>query len=307
MLTYICKRLLSAIPLLVVVLSLSFFLVRAAPGSPFDKDAELPDEVKASLAAEYGLDKPLFVQYVRYLTSAVQGDFGTSYMYKGRSVSGIIADAFPVSASIGILAMLFALLLGVTLGITSAVHQNTWIDSLTMTSIMAGKSIPPMVLSPLFVGVFALGLKILPVAGWNDGAWRHLIGPVVCLGLYDVAAIARLTRASMLEVLRARHVTTARAKGLSEMRVIGVHAAREALMPLVTYLGPAMSSLLIGTVVVEQVFNIPGLGRYLVSAATNRDYTLTLGIATLACVLVIVFNTLSDIALGLLDPRIRFR
>lgn len=305
MLVHLTRRLLAAIPLVFAVLTLSFFLIRLAPGSPFDRDAELPPSVKENLAAQYGLDLPMHVQYGRFLAKAIQGDFGSSYMYRDTTVAEILAQAFPISATIGLLAMILALVLGTTLGIFSAVRQNSFVDYATMTAVMAGKSVPPMVLAPLVVAVFALSLRWIPVAGWNDGHPLHLIGPVVCLGLYDVAAIARLSRASMLEVLRNNYVTTARAKGLAEWNVVFKHAAREGLLPLITYLGPALSSVLIGTVVVEQIFNIPGLGRYLVSAATNRDYTLVLGIATLACVLIIALNTLSDLALALADPRIR--
>jgi len=305
MFRYTLKRLLSAVPLVFIVLTLSFFLVRLAPGSPFQRDAELPAEVKASLQETYGFDKPIAEQYVRYLGAAVRGDFGHSFMYKDKSVASIIAEALPVSAKIGVLAMIFATIAGVAVGLSAAVRQNSFLDHFIMTAIMAGKSIPPMVLAPLFVGLFALTLHWLPVAGWEDGAARNLVGPVICLGLYDVAAIARLSRASLLEVVRNRYITTARAKGLSEWHVIMGHALRETLCPLVTYLGPALSSILIGTVVVEQVFNIPGLGRYLVAAATNRDYTLTLGITTVACLLVIAFNVVSDLALAVLDPRIR--
>ena len=305
MLRYFLGRLLGAIPLLLAVLTLSFFLVRLAPGSPFQREAELPEEIRASLASGYGFDKPLHQQYFQYLGNALRGDFGASFIYKDKQVSEIIAEALPVSAQIGALAMLFAVVVGVSLGLLAAVRQNTFLDYFTMTGIMAGKSIPPMVLAPLFVGFFAITLKWLPVAGWNDGELLYLIGPVLCLGLYDVAAIARLSRASLLEIIRNRYITTARAKGLPEWRVVLGHATREALCPLVTYLGPALSSILIGTVVVEQVFNIPGLGRYLVQAATNRDYTLVLGITTVACAAVLLFNILSDLALALLDPRIR--
>lgn len=305
MFRYFVKRLLASVPLLLAVLTVSFFLVRLSPGSPFQREAELPEEVRASMEAAYGFDRPLPEQYVRYLGAALRGDFGTSFMYKDKPVHEIIAEALPVSARVGLLAMGFSIVVGVALGLLSAVKQNSLLDYVTMTGIMAGKSIPPMVLAPLFVGVFALGLGWLPVAGWNDGAALHLVGPVVCLGLYDVAAIARLSRASLLEVIRNRYIQTARAKGLPEWRVVLGHALREALCPLVTYLGPALSSILIGTVVVEQVFNIPGLGRYLVAAATNRDYTLVLGITTVACLFVVAFNILSDLALAWLDPRIR--
>jgi oligopeptide transport system permease protein len=307
MLKYIFKRILSSLPLIFVVLSLSFFLVRAAPGSPLDKDAELPPEVKESLAKQYGLDQPLHIQYFRFLGNAVRGDFGRSYIYKDREVSEIIRDAFPVSATLGALSMTLALIVGILFGVISALRQNSWVDHFIMTTVLFGKSIPPMVLAPVFIAAFAIALPWVPVAGWEQGGFKDMIGPVLCLGLYDVAAISRLTRGSMLEVIRQKYIVTLRAKGTSEFRITFMHALREAIMPLVTYLGPTLSSLLVGTVVIEQVFNIPGLGRYLVSSALNRDYTLFLGIVTLASALLVTFNMFSDILLGLLDPRIRLK
>ncbi len=306
-LIYACKRLLMAVPMLWLVLTVSFFLVRAAPGSPLDRDSELPAELKKNLARQYGLDRPLLEQYVTFIQRASVGDFGNSYTWRNRSVSTIIQEAFPISARIGIFAMLFALTAGLGLGMIAAVRQNTWIDHLLMTSVVLGKSVPPMVLAPLFVAIFSVSLGLLPVAGWESGSFLYVIGPVLCLGLYDIAAIARLSRGSVLDVMRQKYIMTARAKGLGESRIMVVHVLREALMPLVTYLAPALSSILIGTVIVEQVFNIPGLGRYLVSGAINRDYTLVLGIATLASALVIGMNLLADIILGLLDPRIRLQ
>lgn len=306
-LVYAFKRLLLALPMLWLVLTVSFFLVRAAPGSPLDRDSELPAALKKSLAQQYGLDRPLLEQYVSFVKHAAVGDFGNSYIYRNRSVSAIIQEAFPISARLGILAMLFALSVGLTLGVISAFRQNTWIDHFIMASVVLGKSVPPMVLAPLFVAVFSVSLGLLPVAGWESGTWQYVIGPVLCLGLYDIAAIARLLRGSVLDVMRQKYIVTARAKGLGEFRIIVIHILREALMPLVTYLAPALSSILVGTVIVEQVFNIPGLGRYLISGAINRDYTLVLGIATLASALVIGMNLLADMILGLLDPRIRLQ
>ena len=305
MFVYILKRILLSIPLVFAVLTLTFFLVRLAPGNPFQRDAEIPAEVRASLQESYGLNESLPKQYLLYLKNVASGDFGNSFLYKEKPVKELILAAVPVSAKIGLLALLFACSSGVVLGVMAAKNQNTWVDRLIMTLLVATKSIPPMVFAPLFVAIFALTFRLLPVAGWEEGNILYLIGPVFCLGLYDVPAIARLTRASLLEVIRSKHVATARARGVSETKIFFSHALKEALCPLVTYLAPTVSTLLFGTVVVEQIFNIPGLGRYLVQAATSRDYTMVLAISTFACVVIITFNLIADIVVVTLDPRIR--
>ena len=308
MLRFVIRRLLSAIPMIIAVMTACFFIIRMAPGSPFDRDSvELSAEVKANLRAQYGFDKPLYEQYLIFMKNGLQGEFGESYSYRGQSVSEIIREALPVSATIGFLSLTVSLLIGVTLGAICAVRQNSIIDYFTVGFAALGRSIPPMVLAPILVEFLAVRLGWLPAAGWGNGALNYLIGPVLCLALYDITTIARLSRGSLLEILRSKHLITARAKGLPETSVIIIHALREAMLPVVTYLGPAAAGILVGTVVIEQVFNIPGLGRYWVSAAVNRDYTLLLGILTLNAVLLTIMNTLSDIAVGLLDPRIRMR
>lgn len=305
MFRYATKKILLAVPLLFAVMALSFVLVRLAPGSPFDKDAELPAEVKEALMASYGLDKPLWQQFLIYMRGVFQGDFGMSFTYRDLSVAEIMGSAFPVSALIGSLALLFALILGVSMGGLSAAKPDSLVDLMTRSVAVAGKSIPPMVLAPFLVLIFSLSLSWLPVAGWQEGRISDMILPVLCLGLYDAAAISRLSRGAFLEVLGTQRYSFLKARGVSNFRIYAIHGLREVMIPLINYLAPALSGLLVGTVVIEQVFNIPGLGRYLVSAATNRDYTLVLGIVWLSSVLIILFNLLADLLVGLLDPRVR--
>jgi oligopeptide transport system permease protein len=305
MFKYVLKKLGVALPLLLSVLALSFILVRLAPGSPFDKDAELPPEVKASLNATYNLDQPIATQFLSYITGVFQGDFGTSFTYRDLAVSEIIAQSFPVSALLGSLSLLVALILGLAAGAISALKPDSAIDYATRVLAAAGKSIPPMVLAPCLVFIFSMTFKLLPIAGWKEGTIADMILPIMCLSLYDTAAIARLSRGAFLEAFGTQRYAFLKARGISKWRVIGVHGVREVMIPLINYLAPALSGLLVGTVVVEQVFNIPGLGRYLVAAATNRDYTLVLGIVWLSSVLIIAFNLLADVILGFLDPRVR--
>lgn len=305
MLRYVSKKLAVALPLLLAILALSFVLVRLAPGSPFDKDVELPAEVKESLNATYHLDKPLATQFLHYMAGVLRGDFGTSFTYRDLEVSEIIAQSFPVSATLGSLSLLVALLLGLLAGAISALRPDSVVDYTTRIMAAAGKSIPPMVLAPCLVFIFSLSLNMLPIAGWREGTITDMILPIICLSLYDTAAIARLSRGAFLEAFGTQRYAFLKARGISKWRIIGVHGVREVMIPLINYLAPALSGLLVGTVVVEQVFNIPGLGRYLVAAATNRDYTLVLGIVWLSSVLIISFNLLADLCIGLLDPRVR--
>ena len=304
MLRYFAKRLLSALPLFFLTLSLSFVLIKLAPGTPFQQgETNLPPEVMLALSEKYGLDKPLVEQFFFYLGNVVRGDFGTSLTYPDREVREIVWDAFPVSARIGGLSMLVACLVGVPLGIFAALRKNTWWDRIAMASVLFGKSVPSMVVAPLCVTFFAFVLS-----QWSQGWWAtSLLGPVLCLALYDVSGIARLSRASYLEVSGNRYLVTAHAKGLSPFQVTFRHALRETLSPLIVYLGPAFSGILVGTVVVEQVFNLPGLGRYLVQSAVNRDYPLLLAICLLSCFLVLVFNLLSDLLFAWSDPRVRLQ
>lgn len=298
-------RLATAAPTLLVLVTLTFFLMRLAPGGPFDRERQLPPQIEAALAAEYHLDESLPRQYFRYLGGLVQGDLGPSFQYEGFAVSELIAKGLPVSLSIGALAMLLALLLGVAAGITAALSHRRWPDYGVMTAALLGVSVPSYVVAPLLVLVFAIALRWLPAGGWVAGRWSDLVLPVIALALPQVSAIARLLRGSLLEVLQQPYIRTARAKGLHPATVVLRHALKPALLPLVSYLGPATAGILTGSVVVEQVFDLPGIGRYFVQGALNRDYTLVLGVVAVYGAMIIFFNFLVDLAYGLLDPRIR--
>jgi len=304
--TYALKRLLTVIPTLLLVATLVFVLVRLVPGGPFDTERAIPVEVQRQLDAKYHLDDPVMVQYKDWLWALVsRGDLGPTFKYPNRTVNEIIALSLPVSMQLGSLAMIFALLVGVPLGIVGAIRQNTWADSAAMGTAMLGVSVPRFVLAPILVLVFALNLYILPVARWET--WRNMVLPVICAGLPAAAYIARLTRGGMLEVIRSDFVRTARAKGLSERQVVLKHALKGAMLPVVSYLGPGFSSLLVGSLVVEKIFNIPGMGRYFVEAAQNRDYNLVMGVMLVYGFLLMFFNTVVDIAYAWLDPRVELR
>ncbi|MEJ7734246.1 MAG: ABC transporter permease subunit [Polyangiaceae bacterium] len=306
MTTYALKRLLSVIPTLLLVATLVFVLVRLVPGGPFDAERAVPVEVRRQLDAKYHLDDPVLVQYKDWLWALVsRGDLGPTFKYPNRTVNEIIALSLPVSMQLGVLAMIFALLVGVPLGLVGAMRQNTWADTAAMGTAMLGVSVPRFVLAPILVLVFALNLYILPVARWET--WRNMVLPVICAGLPVAAYIARLTRGGMLEVIRSDFVRTARAKGLSERQVILKHALKGAMLPVVSYLGPGFSSLLVGSLVVEKIFNIPGMGRYFVEAAQNRDYNLVMGVMLVYGFLLMFFNTVVDIAYSWLDPRVELR
>lgn len=306
MTTYALKRLLTVIPTLLLVATLVFVLVRLVPGGPFDAERAVPVEVKRQLDAKYHLDDPVLTQYKDWLWALVsRGDLGPTFKYPNRTVNEIIALSLPVSMQLGVLAMIFALLFGVPLGIVGAMRQNTWADSAAMGTAMLGVSVPRFVLAPILVLVFALNLYLLPVARWET--WRNMVLPVICAGLPAAAYIARLTRGGMLEVIRSDFVRTARAKGLSERKVILRHALKGAMLPVVSYLGPGFSSLLVGSLVVEKIFNIPGMGRYFVEAAQNRDYNLVMGVMLVYGFLLMFFNTVVDIAYAWLDPRVELR
>lgn len=306
MIRYVVKRLLTIIPTLLLVATLAFVLVRLVPGGPFDQERAVPAEVERALLAKYHLDDPVMKQYGDWLWALVsRGDLGPTFKYPNRTVNEIIALSLPVSMQLGALAMVFALLVGVPLGVIGAVRQNTWKDTAAMATAMIGVSVPRFVLAPLLILIFSLTLYWFPVARWET--WRHMVLPVVCAGLPAAAYIARLTRGGMLEVIRSDFVRTARAKGLSERRVIMKHALRGGMLPVVSYLGPGFSSLLVGSLVVEKIFNIPGMGRYFVEAAMNRDYNLVLGVMLVYGVLLMVFNALVDVAYAFIDPRVELR
>lgn len=298
------RRLAMAIPTLLVLVTLTFFLMRLAPGGPFDRERRLPAEIEKALLAEYHLDESLGSQYLHYLGGVLRGDLGPSFQYEGYRVTELIAEGLPVSLTLGALAMALALALGVPMGTAAALAHRRWPDHGLMSLALLGVSIPSYVVAPLLVLVFALTLRWLPAGGWEPGRWSDLVLPVVALALPQVSAIARLTRGSLLEVLRQPYLRTARAKGLPPHLVLLRHAAKPALMPLVSYLGPATAGILTGSVVVEQVFELPGIGRYFVQGALNRDYTLVLGVVVVYGALIVAFNFLVDLAYGWLDPRV---
>ena len=306
MLRYSLKRLLGAIPTLLILLTLAFFMMRAAPGGPFDTEKSLPPEIQANLDRKYHLDEPLIQQYGRYLLDIMQGDFGPSFQYKDYSVNELIATGFPVSLRLGLSAIAIALLIGVGLGTLAALRQNSATDYSVMTLAMTGISIPNFVLAPILILIFAVYLGWLPAGGWNDGAFRNTILPIIGLALPQIAYISRLMRGSMIEVLRSNPIRTARAKGLPERVVILRHALKPALLPVVSFLGPATAAVITGSVVIEQIFGIPGLGRYFVQGALNRDYTLVMGVVVFYGILIILFNFIVDLVYALLDPKVRY-
>jgi oligopeptide transport system permease protein len=302
MIRSILRRLLELVPTTLVIVLASFALVRLAPGSPFSSEKEIPPEVRRQLDAKYGFDRPLPEQFLRYLGNLARGDLGLSTKYPQRTVNEIIAAGFPVTLTLAAVALVWSLLVGITAGIIGAVRQNTIWDHAAMAAALVGISIPSFVLGPLLVLVVSLHWHLLPPAGW--GNWRHVILPGLTLGTIYAASIARLTRGGMLEVVRSDFIRTARAKGLSERLVIWRHMLKGGLLPVVSYLGPAIASMLTGSVVVEKIFNVPGIGPYFVDAAFNRDYFLVMGIVLLYAFFLLVMNLIVDIAYGLLDPRI---
>lgn len=303
MLNYAFIRLLSAIPTLFVLITITFFMMRAAPGGPFDSERSVDPEVRAKLEQAYHLDESLGKQYLRYLGQLAQGDLGPSFKYADRSVNEMIASGFPVSLTIGALSLLLAVAIGGALGIYAALKQNSWADYGLMTLAMTGISIPSYVTAPLMILLFAVILGWLPAGGW--GHVSSVVLPVLALTAPQVAYIARLMRGSMIEVLRSNYIRTARAKGLPERLVILRHALKPAFMPVLSYLGPAAAGIITGSVVIEQIFGIPGIGRYFVTAALNRDYTVVMGVVIFYGVLVILFNFVVDVLYGALDPRVR--
>jgi oligopeptide transport system permease protein len=304
MLIYALRRAAAAIPTLFVLLTLAFILIRLAPGGPFDAERQLPPAIEANLQQRYHLDEPLYQEYGRYLWGIARGDFGPSFQYQDLTVTQLIRAGFPVSLKLGVSAMLLALLAGLSLGVVAAVNQNRAADYGVMTIAMLGISIPNFVLAPLLILGLGVYLDWLPAGGLET--WRHYVLPVMTLAAVQVAYIARLTRGSMIEVLRSPFIRTARAKGLPTRIVLLRHALPAALAPVVSYLGPAISSIITGSVVVETIFGIPGLGRHFVNGALNRDYTLVLGVVLLYGMLVIMLNFLVDLLYTWLDPRIKY-
>jgi oligopeptide transport system permease protein len=350
MLRFIVRRLIGAVPTLLIIIAMAFFLMRLAPGGPFDQERRLPPEIEKNILAAYDLDKPVLQQFIDidtfvcgarlsgppdgaalaarglrladgkyldknerevrclggYLGKLTAGDFGPSYKYKDFTVAELIADGAPVSAVLGISAILLATLVGMTLGTFAALRQNSVGDYSVMTLAMIGITIPSFVMAPILTLILGVYLGWLPVGGWGEGQLRNMILPVVGLSLPQIAVISRLTRGGMIEVLRSNYVRTARAKGLPERLVISRHAMRAALLPLVSYLGPATAGIVTGSLVIEQIFQLPGIGKYFVNGALQRDYTLVMGVVILYASLVIALNLVADVLYGLLDPKVRY-
>jgi oligopeptide transport system permease protein len=349
MLRFIVGRLFGAIPTLLIIIAMAFFMMRLAPGGPFDQERRLPPEIEKNILAAYDLDKPVWQQFFDvdtfvcgaqvsgateaaltarglrleggkyldkddrqhrclggYVGKLLVGDFGPSYKYKDFTVAELIADGAPVSAILGISAILIATLVGMTLGTFAALRQNSLADYSVMTLAMVGITIPAFVMAPILTLILGVYLGWLPVGGWADGQLRNMILPIVGLSLPQIAVISRLTRGGMIEVMRSNYVRTARAKGLPERLVIGRHAMRAALLPLVSYLGPATAGIVTGSLVIEQIFQLPGIGKYFINGALQRDYTLVMGVVILYATLVIVLNLVADVLYGLLDPKVRY-
>jgi len=305
MLRFACLRILSAIPTLFAVILVAFLLIHAAPGGPFDNERVLPPEVAENIERSYHLDEPLHLQFARYVGGLARGDFGPSYRYRGYGVSEIIAGAAPVSFLIGGLSLLFALAVGCALGLVAAMTRNTLTDRLVSGFAMTGISVPVFVIAPVLVLTFAVRMNWLPASYTGDDSARRLVLPVLALALPQIAYIARLMRASLIEVLESDFIRTARSQGLSTAVIVRRHAWKPAMMPLLSYLGPAIAAVLTGSVVVEQIFGVPGLGQFFVNSALNRDYTLILGLVIFYAVLVILLNLAVDLAYGFIDPKIR--
>jgi len=307
LLRYALRRLLGAVPTLFLVIVLAFLLVHAAPGGPFDDQRVLPPEIEANIAAAYHLDEPLVMQFLRYIGGVLRGDFGPSFSYRDYTVSELIGRSFPISLQLGALATLLAAIVGVGTGVVAALRQNSALDKVVMGFAMTGISIPVFVIAPLLVLLFAVKLQWLP-ASWTGGQGAsRLLLPVISLALPQIAYVARLTRASLIDVLSSDFIRTARAQGLGTVAIIRYHALKPAMLPVLSYLGPAVAAVLTGSVVVEEIFGIPGLGQLFVRGSLNRDYTLVLGVVVFYASLIVLFNLVVDLLYGVIDPRIRQR
>lgn len=304
MLSYVLRRALGAIPTLFIIIAISFFMIRLAPGGPFDRERRVLPEIEAALGKAYHMDEPLPMQFARYLGGLAIGDMGPSFAYRDHTVSSLIATGFPTSFQLGGMAVLLALTLGVAAGTIAALRQNSWLDYFITGTAMIGNAVPNFVVAPVLTLVFGLLLGWLPVGGW--GKPGGFILPVVALTLPLLAIVSRLMRASMIEVLTSNYVRTARAKGLPERITLTRHAIRAALVPIVSYIGPAIANAITGSIVIEQIFGIPGIGRYFIQSALNRDYTMVMGVTVFYGGLIILCNLLADIVYGLLDPKIRY-
>jgi len=305
MIRYVLRRLISAVPTLFIIVTVAFFMMRVAPGGPFDKERSLPPEIEANILRAYKLDRPLIEQYFDYVGNMLRGDFGPSFKFRDFTANDLIFGGFPTSLQIGSMALLLAVLLGVTLGTVAALRQNSRTDYAVMAAAMTGIAIPNFVMAPVLTLVLGVYLSLLPVAGWGGGAIENKILPVVALALPQIAYIARLTRGSMVEVLNANYIRTARAKGLRERIVVVRHSLRGALLPVLSYLGPATANIVTGSVVIETIFDIPGIGRYFVQSALNRDYPVVMGTVVFYAVLIIALNLIVDMLYAWLDPKVR--
>lgn len=300
---FLARRFFTICATLFVLATLTFFLIRVVPGGPFDSDKALPPDIKANVEAKFGLNLPLSQQYYNYVTGMLRFDFGPSFKYEGRTVSEIISDTLPTSIELGLYALGLAIALGIPLGILSAYKQNTWVDFSAMFMAVAGISLPSYFVGAILIYVFALKLNLVPPALWED--WVSKILPTITLGTRPAALIARLTRASLLESIRSDYVRTARAKGLSEFKVISKHALRNSLIPVITLVGPLAAFVVTGTFVIEYIFAIPGMGKYFIDAVTNRDYPLIMGVTMVYGFVLVLANFFVDIAYAIVDPRIR--
>jgi oligopeptide transport system permease protein len=306
---YIIRRFLGLIPTLFIIITLSFFIIRIAPGGPFSEERALPKQVLENIEKAYHLDDPLLVQYGRYVFDILRGDLGPSFRYKDFDVNYYIRISLPNSMVLGLISLFLAILLGIITGLISATSQNSALDYLSMSVAVIGISVPLFVVGPVLMYIFAMKLNLLPTSGWimSGDSWKTIFMPVMTLALPYFAYIARLSRASILEVLRSDYVRTARAKGLSESVIMVKHVLKGALLPVVSYLGPAFAHIVTGSIVVETIFRVPGLGRHFVQSALNRDYTLIMGTVIVYSAILLVMNFIVDILYGFMDPRISYR
>jgi oligopeptide transport system permease protein len=288
-----------------VLMTITFFMMRLSPGGPFSGNRKATPEIIANLNKHFHLDEPLWLQFLRYVWGVLQFDFGPSFKYRDYSVADLILQGFPTSLKIGLWAVLLSTAIGIALGTVAALRRNSWIDYGASTIGLVGIAVPNFVLGPIWQLLFGVMWGLLPVAGWGQ-SWTQMVLPVVSLAIPNIAYVVRLTRGSMIESIRSNHVRTARAKGLGERLAIWRHALIGGLLPVVAYLGPSTAGIITGSIVVEQIFNIPGIGRYFVEAASNRDYTLVMGVTLLYGFLIILCNLVADIVYGLLDPKVRY-
>ncbi len=307
MYSYIARRLAVAVPTILVLIIISFILMHSAPGGPFNSERPLPPQVLANIEAKYGLDQPLWKQIVTYVWNVVvHFDFGPSFQYKDRTVNDVIAQGFPVTLTYGFWSFIIAVGVGVSLGIAAALRHNSWLDYLAVGFTIGAQALPNFVMGPILILVFTLWLGLLPGGGWNGGQWNYVIMPVIALSTSYMASIARITRSSMLEVMNSGFIRTARAKGLPMSRIVLRHALKPALLPTLSYLGPAFVGMVTGSVVVDIYFSTGGIGQYFVNSAFNRDYSVIMGITILVGVLTIFFNLVVDILYAWIDPKIRY-